>query len=176
MHIAGALCVFGGGVIYCFFQTYLSLRMLSCGMNTRRLCWIRILISLSALGFFIGNMVTQSYASDRWSKYPNPQNITRAKWTPDIPGFEYNVATNVCEWLMAFSFFFYFVTFVGEFNKVKMSFNMRNNELNMFLPFQRSTSSDVDPNSYVGPYAWFLIITVMTFLNNIFAHSLFYCS
>lgn len=145
-------------MIYCCLQTFLSLRMLSCGMNTIHLCWSRILISLSAIGFFIGNQVAGSYANDYWNKYcPKdghcPTNKTRAQWTPDITGFKYNVATNVCEWLMAFSFFVYFLTFAGEFNKVKMSFNIRNNEYSMLLPFQRSTSSENDQaDVYSGQY------------------------
>ena len=60
----------------------------------------------------------------------------RPHWYPEDAGFLYNVLGNAFEWLMALSFFLYFLTFVDEFNGVRMSFSIKSEDFSMLLPFQ----------------------------------------
>jgi len=148
MHIAGALAVFGFGVLYCFFQTYLSFKMLACGMNTKLVCLVRLLIASLSLLFFVGNQVFGNMAGKARSRNPPVDaKHDRPHWYPEDAGFTYNVLGNTSEWLMALSFFLYFLTFVSEFNRVRMSFSIKSEEFGMLVPFQTSGRSEED-NGY----------------------------
>eukprot|EP00111_Clytia_hemisphaerica_P000628 TCONS_00001795-protein len=142
MHIVGALAVFGFGVLYCFIQTYLSFKMFACGMNSKRICLIRLTIAFFSLLFFIGNQVFGNLAGQARDRDPPTQKShDRPHWYPEDAGFKYNVLGNASEWLMALSFFVYFLTFIPEFNKVKMSFSVKSDDYSMLLPFQQSGES-----------------------------------
>lgn len=137
MHIAGALAVFGFGVLYCFVQTYMTLKMVACGMNSKKLFLIRLFIAFLSLTFFTGNQVFGNLAGRaRDRNPPTDPSHDRPHWYPEDAGFIYNVLGNAFEWLMAFSFFLYFLTFIGEFNGVRMSFSIKNEDYSMLLPFQ----------------------------------------
>lgn len=137
MHIAGALAVFGFGVLYCFVQTYMTLKMLACGMNSKKLFLTRFLIAFLSLTFFVGNQVFGNLAGQaRDRDPPTDPSHDHAHWYPEDSGFMYNVLGNAFEWLMALSFFLYFLTFIGEFNGVRMSFSIKSEDYSTLLPFQ----------------------------------------
>ena len=137
MHIAGALAVFGFGVLYCFVQTYMTLKMLACGMNSKRLFLLRALIAFLSLAFFVSSQVFGNLAGKARGRNPPSEVLhDRPHWYPEDAGFVYNVLGNAFEWLMAFSFFLYFLTFIGEFNAVRMSFSVKSEDFSTLLPFQ----------------------------------------
>lgn len=142
MHIAGALAVFGFGVLYCFVQTYMTFKMMACGMNSKKLFLVRVLVAFLSLAFFTGNQVFGNLAGQASARDPpTDPSHDHAHWYPEDAGFVYNVLGNVSEWLMAFSFFLYFLTFIGEFNGVRMSFSIKNEDYSMLLPFQAEGGS-----------------------------------
>ena len=143
MHIAGALLVFGFGVLYCFVQTYLTFEMLACATNSKRLFLLRLTISLLSLIFFICSMVFGNYANNERSRnQPMDPHHDHAHWYPEDAGFVYNVLGNAAEWLMVISFFLYFSTFVGEFNKVKMEFNMQTEGYDLLMSMTDDLQGD----------------------------------
>ena len=76
----------------------------------------------------------------------NPPKHDVPHWRPEDAGFVYNVLANVSEWSMAFSFFLFFLTYVGEFNKVKMNFSFKSGDYNLLMPFQASDDTEKDFN------------------------------
>ena len=110
--------------------------MVRCGMNTRRLFFFRIFISIVAalclLNFFI--MFDLSYR-----KYKNKSDCDYEHWRPEDPGYVPHVIASVSEWLCAIVLLVFFLSFVNEFNKIQISFVVsRRHNLNT-LPFQTST-------------------------------------
>lgn len=147
MHIVGALLVFGFGVLYCFAQTYMTFQMLLCATNTMRLFIVRLAIAVLSFFFFVCSLVFGNYAGDARNKNPpTDPSHDHAHWYPEDAGFVYNVLGNVCEWLMVISFFIYFLTFVREFNKVKIGFNMQSDGYDLLIP---STTDYPDENVLV---------------------------
>lgn len=141
MHMVGALCVFGGGVVYCFTQSFLTYKMFERGMNTQCLLTVRIVIALLALGFFISNQVCSHYAWKEKNNNTAIANCTVPKWRPECPGFAFNVATNASEWAMALTLFSYFLTYYHEFNNLRMTFNFKRHSFTMLVPSYTSNDS-----------------------------------
>lgn len=110
------------------------------GVNTRCLLTLRILIAMFALGFFVSNAVCANFAKTERNKEPH-ENCTIPYWRPECPGFAYNVASTASEWAMAFSLFSFFVTYYGEFNKVRMYFNFKRHESSILMPTYTPTDS-----------------------------------
>ena len=105
-------------------------------MNTRRLFFFRIFISIAAvlclLNFFI--MFDLSYR-----KYENKKDCDYEHWRPEDPGYVLHIIASVSEWLCAIVLLVFFLSFVNEFNKIQISFVVsRHHNLNI-LPFQTST-------------------------------------
>lgn len=142
-HVVGALGVFGGGAIYCWFQSYLSARMLQCGMNTRRLCLLRIILTVMATVFFVAFLILFYFSTIKWKDGHN-SNHNYATWGPGDGGYALHVIASVCEWLCAVSLLLFFISFTREFNKVKIRITVEHHDVN-FVPFQTSTEEERQP-------------------------------
>jgi len=133
-HYAGALAVFGGGAIYTWFNTFLSHRILQCGMNSKRLCIVRAIMAF-LVTFFLAMFLIFFYKSNQL--FDNGTKFE--KWCPKDPGYSYHVIASSCEWLCMMSLLFYFLTFTPEFNRIKINFSVERYEYLNILPFQTST-------------------------------------
>lgn len=150
-HMIGAMLVFGFGVLYTFVQTYLTFNMMACGMNSKKVFIVRLTLSILSLVFFVSLQILQKSAGEARNKNPpTDPGHDIPHWYPEDAGFVYNVLANISEWSMAFSFFFYFLTFVGEFNKVKMNFSFKSGDYNLLIPFSTAENDDIEKDfSYI---------------------------
>lgn len=140
-HAIGAVTVFGGGVIYCWMQTYMTYCMLKLALNTRRLFWIRAILTFLATTSFVLFLVLFGLANKKLQEAPDSKQVKLlTKWNPDDPGFELHVVSSAFEWLLAVNLGLYLSTFIKEFNKTKVSLRVQRHP-NEGVPFLASTIS-----------------------------------
>lgn len=132
--------MFGGGTIYSWIQTYLTYQLLRCALNTRRLCWCRLFLSLLCTLFIVGFIVLYYFAAKNKKKHPGRKH-SFIDWQPTDAGYSLHVASSTCEWLLMISLFSYFGSFTKEFNKVKVNLHVQRHR-NVLAPFQSSMSED----------------------------------
>ncbi|XP_072257243.1 DNA damage-regulated autophagy modulator protein 1 isoform X2 [Pyxicephalus adspersus] len=108
VHDAGALVTFVCGVIYIFLQSIISYK--SCPQwNRRGTCHIRMTIAaLSVLATF-PMIICASFVG-----------IGTFKCEPGEEMSPYHQASAVCEWIVAFGFVTYFLTFIRDFQAVNL--------------------------------------------------------
>ncbi|KAM4748813.1 DNA damage-regulated autophagy modulator protein 1 [Rhinophrynus dorsalis] len=100
VHDVGALLTFICGVVYIFCQSIISYK--SCPhWNTKRICHIRMAISAVSMIAVVPSILFE--------------NNTRLDWKPSDEGFSYHVTSAICEWIVAFGFNIYFITFIRDF-------------------------------------------------------------
>ncbi|XP_073476425.1 DNA damage-regulated autophagy modulator protein 1 isoform X2 [Aquarana catesbeiana] len=109
VHDAGALATFGCGVIYILLQSIISYK--SCPeWNRRVICHIRMSISvLSCLAVF-PMIACASFAG-----------IGTFKCEYGVQPSPYHQASAVCEWIVAFGFVTFFLTFIRDFQAVTLT-------------------------------------------------------
>ncbi|KAE8615100.1 hypothetical protein XENTR_v10008408 [Xenopus tropicalis] len=108
VHDAGALITFICGVLYILLQSYISYK--SCpAWNTRVTCHIRMAISVIAF-IAVVPMSVFSVLSGR----------KRLDWKPSDEGYHYHLTSAICEWIVAFGFNMYFLTFIRDFQGVSI--------------------------------------------------------
>lgn len=120
VHIIGALMVFGGGILYCWVQSFISYKMKTCGLITNTLFTIRLLIVIAMSIFFISCVTATSFASKDWIRYHRNSSTISHRWDPKDKAYVHHVVGDVSEWLMALSLLGFMFTFFGEFRFVKM--------------------------------------------------------
>lgn len=120
VHIIGALMVFGGGILYCWVQSFISYKMKSCGLITSTLFTIRLLIVFALSIFFISCVTATSFVSKDWIRYHRNSSAITHRWDPKSKAYIHHVVGDVSEWLMALSLLAFMFTFFGEFRFVKM--------------------------------------------------------
>uniref|UniRef100_A0A3P8XBS0 CWH43-like N-terminal domain-containing protein n=1 Tax=Esox lucius TaxID=8010 RepID=A0A3P8XBS0_ESOLU len=108
VHDIGAVLFFVTGVLYTILQSIISYMAYPCGCSLA-LCRIRTAIAaiafLAALPTFIcAFFVTQ----------------TKLHRTTEDKDYIYHLVSAVFEWIMAFSFIFYFFTYIQEFQKFNL--------------------------------------------------------
>ncbi|XP_075065370.1 DNA damage-regulated autophagy modulator protein 1 isoform X2 [Mixophyes fleayi] len=108
VHDAGALIAFIGGVIYIFLQSIISYK--SCPQwNKKRTCHIRMTISvISMIALF--PMIVFAFL-DGMGKY---------KCELGVEPSPYHQASAVCEWVVAFGFVTFFLTYIRDFQGVTL--------------------------------------------------------
>ncbi|XP_043564684.1 DNA damage-regulated autophagy modulator protein 1 isoform X2 [Chiloscyllium plagiosum] len=103
VHDIGALLAFVMGTVYLILQSYISFKMMPCH-HTFLVCGFRIMLStVSAVATV--PMIVCYFLS----------NNSTLDLTPEDQGYGYHAASAVCEWLVAFSFNFFFLTYIKEF-------------------------------------------------------------
>uniref|UniRef100_UPI00398E52F1 DNA damage-regulated autophagy modulator protein 1 n=1 Tax=Pristiophorus japonicus TaxID=55135 RepID=UPI00398E52F1 len=103
VHDVGALLSFIMGTAYLVLQSCISIKMLPF-YHTRLVCGFRTALATVSVIAIVPMIVC--YILTRSPKL---------HWKPDDPGFGDHVASAVCEWVVAFSFNFFFLTFIREF-------------------------------------------------------------
>lgn len=132
-HLVGAIAVLGSSVVYTWFQSYLSYRMIQCGIVSKKLCFVRLFLSTAATVQLAGFMILVYQLKGRNVEF-HPNN---PKLRPEDHGYILYVTGNACEWFCALSVILFVLSFSGEFNKIKIGFHVRRNDMNV-LPFQIS--------------------------------------
>ena len=140
-HAIGAVAVFGGGVIYCWMQTYITYCMLKLALNTRRVFWVRAMLTALGTISIVLFMVLFYFANKDFQNRPEAEKkVSLTKWEPTDPGFKMHVISSLSEWILASSLFLYFLSFTKEFNKMKVGLRVRR-QINQSSPFLDSAIS-----------------------------------
>ena len=115
IHHVAAFLVFVTGILYCILQTFLSFQVVSYSINTLKICYIRLILTMSAVFnfslFIIGKLVLKNLLEQ-------PTNNSRIR---EDPWFYLHVIANFSEWLMCLSFTWFALTFISEFQKIEIS-------------------------------------------------------
>ncbi|XP_078077247.1 DNA damage-regulated autophagy modulator protein 1 [Mustelus asterias] len=105
VHDIGALLAFIMGTIYLVLQSCISIRMMPYH-HTRLVCGFRTI--LSAVSVIATIPMITCYFLATYSS-------STLDWKPGAKGSSFQVTSAVCEWLVAFSFNFFFLTYIKEF-------------------------------------------------------------
>ncbi|XP_065669751.1 DNA damage-regulated autophagy modulator protein 1 [Hydra vulgaris] len=124
-HIVGAAFVFGGSVVYCCFQTYLTAYMLECGFNSKCLYYVRLTLCISSATLFILFGVFFYFSNNATRNGQKDLTI----WKSTDPGYKMHIISSLSEWFCAVCLLIYFISFSREFNEVKIGFTIKRNEL-----------------------------------------------
>jgi len=133
-HIAGAVAVFGTSVIYLWFQTFLSYRMIQCGINSKSLCLFRLALTVIATVLLV-TFLFLLYSLKGHNVEYNSNKVPKLQ--PGDHGFFLHVMSSACELLCALAVTLYLLSYSGEFNKIKIGFSVRRNDMSV-LPFMIS--------------------------------------
>ncbi|KAK7813698.1 hypothetical protein U0070_001404 [Myodes glareolus] len=116
VHDAGALLAFVCGVVYTFLQSVISYK--SCPQwNSHTTCHVRMVISAISCIAVIPMIACASLIS-----------ITKLEWNPKEKDYVYHVVSAICEWIVAFGFIFYFLTFIQDFQSVTLRISTEIND------------------------------------------------
>ncbi|XP_039617641.1 DNA damage-regulated autophagy modulator protein 1 isoform X2 [Polypterus senegalus] len=114
VHDIGAFIAFFFGVLYIGLQSLISFKMCENG-STRTMCLLRLaifIISFIAMWpmFVCGGLLTDS----------------TLHWHKDDKGYTKHIISAVCEWIVAFGFVCFFLTYIREFQRftLKMKTNV----------------------------------------------------
>ncbi|XP_018412124.1 PREDICTED: DNA damage-regulated autophagy modulator protein 1 [Nanorana parkeri] len=109
VHDIGALLAFIFGVLYISLQSIISYK--SCPeWNRRGTCCIRMFISLLSILAVFPMIICASFAG-----------IGTFKCEPGEEPSPYRQASAVCEWIVAFGFVTYFLTFIKDFQAITLT-------------------------------------------------------
>ncbi|XP_067855344.1 DNA damage-regulated autophagy modulator protein 1 isoform X1 [Heptranchias perlo] len=103
VHDVGALLSFVMGTVYLVLQTCISFKMMPY-YHSRLVCGFRAALSIVSVIATIP-MIVCYFLSRNSSLH----------WKPEEKGYGYHAASAVCEWLVAFSFNFFFLTYIRDF-------------------------------------------------------------
>ncbi|XP_026640300.1 DNA damage-regulated autophagy modulator protein 1 [Microtus ochrogaster] len=116
VHDAGALLAFVCGVVYTFLQSVISYK--SCPQwNSYTTCHVRMVISAISCVAVIPMIACASLIS-----------ITKLEWNPKEKDYVFHVVSAICEWIVAFGFIFYFLTFIQDFQSVTLRISTEIND------------------------------------------------
>lgn len=96
-------CFFVGGIVYIILQCVISFRAYPYGSSKNVLC-VRVAIASLAAVAFIPTVICAFYVKQT--------ELHRQKHDEDYP---FHVASAVCEWIVAFTFVFFFFTYIHDF-------------------------------------------------------------
>ncbi|XP_053572956.1 DNA damage-regulated autophagy modulator protein 1 isoform X2 [Bombina bombina] len=108
VHDVGALITFIGGVVYIVLQSVISY-MCRTQWNSMRMCCVRISISVISAIAVLPMIVFGALIG-----------ITNSYLDPHEQGYRYHMVSAICEWIIAFSFNMYFLTFIKDFQGVTL--------------------------------------------------------
>eukprot|EP00106_Octopus_bimaculoides_P020110 XP_014787552.1 PREDICTED: DNA damage-regulated autophagy modulator protein 2-like [Octopus bimaculoides] len=113
VHIIGAFMVFGIGSVYEIFQTIMSYMMYPM-YNGKKIIIIRSVLSIFSVFFFIMTFLAAGLAGKEYKGNP-------LAWRPEDKGFSFHIVSTSSEWLLCVSFLAYFLTFINDFQKIKIN-------------------------------------------------------
>ncbi|XP_027019705.1 DNA damage-regulated autophagy modulator protein 1 [Tachysurus fulvidraco] len=104
VHDIGALLFFVCGMIYIILQTIISYKVYPYG-SSKCTCHVRAIFSAVALLTVAITIISASFLK------------TQFHWTPEDQGYKLHVVSAACEWIAAFTFVFFFYTYIQEFKQ-----------------------------------------------------------
>lgn len=102
-HDAGALLFFLTGVLYIILQTAISYQAFPFGASMT-VIRVRLFIAILATLAFFPTVICAFFVK-----------TTKLHRDPDSADYPYHLASAVCEWIVAFSFTCFFLTYIDEF-------------------------------------------------------------
>ncbi|MCI4382140.1 hypothetical protein PGIGA_G00260200 [Pangasianodon gigas] len=112
VHDTGALMFFISGVVYIILQTIISYKVHPYG-SSKGMCHIRTAFAVVAFLAVIPTLICASFLS-----------ISKLHWTPEDKGYTLHVVSAVSEWIAAFTFVFFFFTYIQEFKQFTLKVNV----------------------------------------------------
>lgn len=103
VHDVGAILFFVSGVLYIILQSIISFRAYPFGSSIC-VCRVRVGIAILAVLAFFPTLICAFYVKQT--------TLHRDKEDEDYP---FHVASAVCEWIVAFSFICFFLTYIDDF-------------------------------------------------------------
>lgn len=103
VHDIGAILFFVSGVLYIILQSVISFRAYPFGSSIC-VCRVRVGIAILAVLAFFPTLICAFYVKQT--------TLHRDKEDEDYP---FHVASAVCEWIVAFSFICFFLTYIDDF-------------------------------------------------------------
>ncbi|XP_033470342.1 DNA damage-regulated autophagy modulator protein 1 [Epinephelus lanceolatus] len=103
VHDIGAILFFVSGVLYIILQSVISFRAYPFGSSIC-VCRVRVGIAILAVVAFFPTLICAFYVKQT--------TLHRDKEDEDYP---FHVASAVCEWIVAFSFICFFLTYIDDF-------------------------------------------------------------
>ena len=116
------MVVFSSGLLYSAFQSLISFKMKRFGVNSNRVCFVRTGITVSIIvnfALFVG--------FSRWANYKydilheGHSHIMKLGWKPGQDGYIQHLMSSISEWFMCLSLVSYSLTFVKEFNFIRIT-------------------------------------------------------
>lgn len=116
VHLIGAVLTFALGIMYCWMHSYLSYVTMPAGFTTKLQFLIRCILTgtstLALVAVFSGASVAKMKYEDANNGTSTAYNL---HWDSDDPGYDAHLVSTFSEWIMVFSFIFYFSTFYNDF-------------------------------------------------------------
>uniref|UniRef100_A0A8C5PYB6 DNA damage regulated autophagy modulator 1 n=1 Tax=Leptobrachium leishanense TaxID=445787 RepID=A0A8C5PYB6_9ANUR len=112
VHDIAAFFTFTFGVLYILLQSIISYQ--SCPERSKAyMCHIRIAISLLAAVAYIPMLVCVCLVG-----------TAKGVWQPSDEGYQIHLVSAICEWIVAFGFVMYFLTYIRDFQCVSLTITM----------------------------------------------------
>lgn len=93
--------------------------MVHYNVNNRITCHWRFALTLSVICNFIVFIIANKLALNQYGTDKKP--AAKLRWTSKQGGYKHHVLSSAAEWLMCFSFLWYSLTFIKEFNKIRIT-------------------------------------------------------
>ncbi|XP_068163649.1 DNA damage-regulated autophagy modulator protein 1 [Antennarius striatus] len=103
VHDIGALLFFVPGVVYAILQTVISYRVFPFGSSVC-VCRARLIVAVIATVAFFPTVICAFFGRQ-----------STLHRDPNDKGYSFYLASAVCEWIVAFSFIFFFLTYIDDF-------------------------------------------------------------
>ncbi|XP_026831105.1 DNA damage-regulated autophagy modulator protein 1 [Ooceraea biroi] len=110
-HMVGAMTCFSAGTLYFCLQTYLSYKMVP-AVNGTIIVYVRAVLSALTLILTIATIVPGYISMSEF------QGNDYKKWLPVDGGWDWHVASTICEWILAIVYCAFLLTFVPEFRLI----------------------------------------------------------
>ncbi|XP_071378387.1 DNA damage-regulated autophagy modulator protein 2 [Centroberyx affinis] len=116
VHLLGATLTFGSGVLYILVQTAMSYYMQP-RFHRKDILWARTAVGLWTLASVITMFVSSVILYD---VLPGVDVTSKLHWRPGEKGYTAHLVSTASEWSLAFSFIMYFLTYIRDFQKLRL--------------------------------------------------------
>lgn len=88
-------------------------------INSRLKCHWRAALTFSVVGNFTVFVIAGLISNKQYGYTEAPEN--KLRWSTRNPGYKLHVLSNVAEWIMCFSFLWFSLTYIKEFQKIRIT-------------------------------------------------------
>ncbi|XP_068673578.1 DNA damage-regulated autophagy modulator protein 1-like isoform X1 [Montipora foliosa] len=137
VHMVGAIMIFALGMVYCWMQAIVSYKMRSQATSSTLSSVTRFVLAFLVTVFLIITFSAGTASVAAYTKHhKNATGVSRyeIKWKETDDGYQAHLASTFSEWLMAFCFLVYFMTFFRELQKVALFIQVRPKNAEIFSP------------------------------------------